>query len=140
VHACTYVHTNFIHTVLFVYTYRRKRQYKQQDLNQLLDHYQISSDDLIPLPRDERKSSATPSTSVSSSASVGSGTIVKGRSNRPQPTFPIFLPLEVFDNTEFDCRTPEEWVALGMGGCSVYTHGVCMGLCVCVCVCVSVVR
>lgn len=31
----------------------------------------------------------------------------------PTPTFPSFLPLEIFDNTEFDCRTPEEWVQLG---------------------------
>ena len=31
----------------------------------------------------------------------------------PSPTFPSFLPLEVFDNTEYDCRTPEEWLALG---------------------------
>lgn len=29
------------------------------------------------------------------------------------PTFPSFLPLETFDNTEFDCRTPEEWMGLG---------------------------
>ncbi len=32
---------------------------------------------------------------------------------QPTPTFPSFLPLEVFDNNEFDCRTPEEWVNLG---------------------------
>ena len=29
------------------------------------------------------------------------------------PTFPSFLPLEIFDNTEYDCRTPGEWLALG---------------------------
>ncbi|XP_065895241.1 dynein axonemal heavy chain 1-like isoform X2 [Dysidea avara] len=95
---------------------RRKRQYKQEDLNQLLSHYQINSDDLVPLPRDKRKNSATPNSSVSSGASVGSGATVKGHSSRPQPTFPTFLPLEVFDNTEFDCRTPEEWLALGIDG------------------------
>lgn len=32
---------------------------------------------------------------------------------QPTPTFPSFLPLEIFDNTEFDSRTPEEWLALG---------------------------
>jgi dynein heavy chain len=32
------------------------------------------------------------------------------------PTFPSFLPLEIFDNTEFDCRTPEEWLELGEHG------------------------
>ena len=31
----------------------------------------------------------------------------------PSPTFPSFLPLEIFDNTEYDCRTPTEWVGLG---------------------------
>ena len=24
-----------------------------------------------------------------------------------------FLPLEIFDDTEYDCRTPEEWLELG---------------------------
>ncbi|XP_053845413.1 dynein axonemal heavy chain 1 [Vidua macroura] len=28
--------------------------------------------------------------------------------------FPIYLPLKVFDNDEFDCRTPEEWISLGL--------------------------
>eukprot|EP00002_Diphylleia_rotans_P006932 TRINITY_DN1638_c0_g1_i1.p1 TRINITY_DN1638_c0_g1~~TRINITY_DN1638_c0_g1_i1.p1 ORF type:complete len:4126 (-),score=976.49 TRINITY_DN1638_c0_g1_i1:597-12974(-) len=26
------------------------------------------------------------------------------------------LPLDLFDDTEFDCRTPEEWISLGMDG------------------------
>ena len=30
--------------------------------------------------------------------------------------FPCFLPLEIFDNTEYDCRTPEDWLALGGDG------------------------
>jgi len=30
----------------------------------------------------------------------------------PAP-FPPYLPLEVFDNSEYDCRLPEEWLALG---------------------------
>ena len=28
------------------------------------------------------------------------------------PTFPCFLPLDIFDNTEYDCRTPKEWLDL----------------------------
>ena len=28
--------------------------------------------------------------------------------------FPCFLPLEIFDNTEYDCRTPDDWVQLGV--------------------------
>ena len=34
-------------------------------------------------------------------------------SDHASPMFPSFLPLEIFDNTEFDCRTPEEWDKLG---------------------------
>ena len=34
------------------------------------------------------------------------------KSPDPAP-FPPFLPLEIFDNEEYDCRTPEEWLALG---------------------------
>ena len=30
----------------------------------------------------------------------------------PAP-FPTYLPLEIFDNTEFDCRLPEEWLGMG---------------------------
>ncbi|NXG25680.1 DYH1 protein, partial [Grallaria varia] len=28
--------------------------------------------------------------------------------------FPIYLPLKVFDNDECDCRTPKEWISLGL--------------------------
>lgn len=34
--------------------------------------------------------------------------------NSTDSPFPCFLPLEVFDNTEYDCRTPEDWLALGV--------------------------
>lgn len=30
--------------------------------------------------------------------------------------FPCFLPLEIFDNTEYDCRTPSDWLKLGVEG------------------------
>ncbi len=41
---------------------------------------------------------------------------------QPTPTFPSFLPLEIFDNTEFDCRAPEEWIQLGE-----YIGNICLG-------------
>lgn len=94
------------------------RQYKQQDLNQLLSQYQINSDELIPPPL-SRKKKKQDTTSSNTSSSV-QGASVKGRS-RPQPTFPTYLPLEVFDNTEFDCRTPAEWLQLGIG--QYISHG-----------------
>ena len=28
--------------------------------------------------------------------------------------FAPFLPLEIFDDTEYDCHTPEGWMALGL--------------------------
>uniref|UniRef100_A0A672VF35 Dynein axonemal heavy chain 1 n=1 Tax=Strigops habroptila TaxID=2489341 RepID=A0A672VF35_STRHB len=28
--------------------------------------------------------------------------------------FPIYLPLKIFDNEDYDCRTPEEWISLGL--------------------------
>ena len=35
----------------------------------------------------------------------------------PAP-FPSFLPLHIFTDMEFDCRTPEEWLAMGVtNGC-----------------------
>ena len=30
----------------------------------------------------------------------------------PAP-FPAYLPLHIFDNKEYDCRTPEEWLEMG---------------------------
>lgn len=91
--------------------YRRKRQYRQQDLNQLLSQYQINSDELIPPPLNKKKKKQDSTTGSSSSVQAAG---VK-RQSRPQPTFPTYLPLEVFDNTEFDSRTPEEWLQLGIG-------------------------
>ena len=38
----------------------------------------------------------------------------KSQDGQLTPTFPSFLPLEIFDNTEFDCRTPEDWLSLGV--------------------------
>lgn len=31
----------------------------------------------------------------------------------PAP-FPAYLPLDIFDNEEFDCRLPQEWIQMGM--------------------------
>ncbi|KFU88250.1 Dynein heavy chain 1, axonemal, partial [Chaetura pelagica] len=30
------------------------------------------------------------------------------------PFFPIYLPLEIFDDYDYDCRTPEDWISLGL--------------------------
>ena len=48
-----------------------------------------------------------------------------------------FMPLELFDNTEYDLHTLEEWVELGAGdGVSWVWVWVCVCGCACVCVCV----
>ena len=33
-------------------------------------------------------------------------------SDDPAP-FPAYLPLHIFDDKEYDCRTPEEWLEMG---------------------------
>ncbi|NXG64249.1 DYH1 protein, partial [Hemiprocne comata] len=30
------------------------------------------------------------------------------------PVFPNYLPLEIFDDYDYDCQTPEEWILLGL--------------------------
>lgn len=41
---------------------------------------------------------------------------VEIKPNQNGSHFPCFLPLEVFDNTEYDCRTSDDWLALGIEG------------------------
>ncbi|XP_029455356.1 dynein heavy chain 1, axonemal [Rhinatrema bivittatum] len=72
---------------------RRKRQYLKLDINQLLIDEGIDSDQLMPRHPDLEN--------------------VPTIEKNAEAPFPIYLPLEVFDDEEFDCRTPEEWIALG---------------------------
>ena len=71
-----------------VYQYRRQAC----DVDSLLRELKVSTQDLMP---------------------VAKALLNFSGKGPPTPTFPSFLPLEVFDNTEFDCWTPEEWVELG---------------------------
>ncbi|XP_076985171.1 dynein axonemal heavy chain 1 isoform X3 [Tamandua tetradactyla] len=73
---------------------RRKRQYLSLDIEQLLTSKGIDSDKLMPRHPDPQNPQ----------------TIEQGH----DPLFPIYLPLKVFDNEEFDCRTPHEWINLGV--------------------------
>lgn len=82
----------------FHITCRLKRNFAHQDITNLLKEKGITSGDLMPV-------ADTTSRSLINNNNNGGKT--------PSPTFPSFLPLEVFDNTEYDCRTPEEWLALG---------------------------
>ena len=78
---------------------RRKRQFSKQakELESLLTQHNVRTQELMPIT--DRSSKA-----LLSSSSHGDDS---------SPVFPSFLPLETFDNTEFDCRTPEEWIQLG---------------------------
>ncbi|XP_008570797.1 PREDICTED: dynein heavy chain 1, axonemal [Galeopterus variegatus] len=73
---------------------RRKRQYQSLDIEQLLASEGIDSNKLMPRHPDPQNPQ----------------TIEQGH----DPLFPIYLPLKVFDNEEFDCRTPREWINLGL--------------------------
>ena len=81
---------------------RRRRQYARQagTIDAVLHGLKVNTQDLMPVADHTARALLDFS---------GKG--------HPTPTFPSFLPLEVFDNTEFDCRTPEEWVALGEPVC-----------------------
>ncbi|XP_008850074.1 dynein heavy chain 1, axonemal [Nannospalax galili] len=73
---------------------RRKRQYLSLDIEQLLASKGINSNKLMPRHPDLHHPQ----------------TIEQGH----DPLFPIYLPLKVFDNEEFDCRTSTEWLNMGL--------------------------
>ncbi|XP_053785531.1 dynein axonemal heavy chain 1 isoform X3 [Desmodus rotundus] len=73
---------------------RRKRLYLSLDIEQLLASEGIDSNKLMPRHPDPYHPQ----------------TIEQGN----DPLFPIYLPLKVFDNEEFDCRTPSEWLDMGL--------------------------
>ncbi|XP_019911214.2 dynein heavy chain 1, axonemal [Esox lucius] len=72
---------------------RRRREYLKLDIAQLLKEKGIDSNLLLP----RHQSSEQDVTTL----------------ENPLPPVSNYLPLEVFDNEEFDCRTPEDWLALG---------------------------
>uniref|UniRef100_A0A8C9DGR4 Dynein axonemal heavy chain 1 n=1 Tax=Prolemur simus TaxID=1328070 RepID=A0A8C9DGR4_PROSS len=73
---------------------RRRQQYLSLDIEQLLSSEGIDSNKLMPRHPDPQHPH----------------TIEQGH----DPLFPIYLPLKVFDNEEFDCRTPREWINMGL--------------------------
>lgn len=75
---------------------RRKRIYSKQDLNQLLEDLGVNTSDLMPSGDYNMKVNLT------------------GANGSDAAPFPSFLPLDIFDDTEYDCRTPHEWLQLGM--------------------------
>ncbi|XP_062843095.1 dynein axonemal heavy chain 1 [Trichomycterus rosablanca] len=89
---------------------RRKRKYQKSDVAQLLAELGIDSSMLVSQnlsSTDHTELEAPVSTSPSSSASKSPGV-----HKTLCPPVANYLPLEIFDNEEFDCRTPEDWLAL----------------------------
>uniref|UniRef100_A0AAZ3Q3C2 Dynein heavy chain 1, axonemal n=1 Tax=Oncorhynchus tshawytscha TaxID=74940 RepID=A0AAZ3Q3C2_ONCTS len=72
---------------------RRRREYLKLDIAQLLTEQGIDSNLLMPRHHSIEEHVTTP--------------------ENPLPPVSNYLPLEVFDNEEFDCRTPQDWLALG---------------------------
>ena len=63
------------------------------DINTLLDELGVPANMIMPSPEIKLKT-------------------MPGAKNIDADCDP-FLPLEIFDDTEFDCRTPKEWLAIG---------------------------
>ncbi|XP_050760847.1 dynein axonemal heavy chain 1 [Gymnogyps californianus] len=73
---------------------RRRRLYLTFDIAQLLASKGIDSNQLMPRHHDPDNMPTI--------------------EEKKDPVFPIYLPLKIFDNDEYDCRTPEEWISLGL--------------------------
>ncbi|XP_048343305.1 LOW QUALITY PROTEIN: dynein axonemal heavy chain 1 [Sphaerodactylus townsendi] len=73
---------------------RRRRLYLSLDITELLASAGIDSNELMPRHQDP----------------ANMPTIEQ----KKDPLFPFYLPLQVFDDEEYDCRTPEEWLLLGL--------------------------
>ena len=79
--------------IFYAYLNRRKRLYAEYDITKLITESGTSIN--LLMPSSEIKLKVTP-----------------GAKHLDADCDP-FLPLEVFDDTEYDSRTPEEWLALG---------------------------
>ncbi|NXL83229.1 DYH1 protein, partial [Alectura lathami] len=73
---------------------RRRRLYLTFDIAQLLASEGIDSNQLMPRHCDPDNMPTI--------------------ADKKDPIFPIYLPLKIFDDEEYDCRTPEEWISLGL--------------------------
>ncbi|XP_043932324.1 dynein axonemal heavy chain 1 [Protopterus annectens] len=72
---------------------RKRRQYMKFDVVKLLANERIDSNELIPRHPDPKNQQ-----------------YITLKNETPSATY---LPLEVFDDEEFECRTPEDWLSLG---------------------------
>lgn len=72
---------------------RLKRIFAKENINLLLEDLGVKTSDLMPKGDYNMRVNLTEANSF---------------------PFPSFLPLHTFDNTEYDCRNPREWLELGL--------------------------
>ena len=77
---------------------RRKRLFAKQDISALLEELGVHTADLMPKGDFNVRVNLT------------------GAGGSNPATFPPFLPIHIFDDTEYDCHNPEEWLELGVVG------------------------
>ena len=78
-----------------IFVVRKKRAYARMNLEELLEALNIHTELLMPRLDPDTKPVQ-----------------LNCDPDDPAP-FPAYLPLETFDNTEYDCRLPEEWLGIG---------------------------
>ncbi|XP_070580015.1 dynein axonemal heavy chain 1-like isoform X2 [Ptychodera flava] len=83
------------HTPRKIEIERQKRHFGKQDLVDLLAKEGVETENLMP------------------KADAFHNTVTLNESGQDPAPFPPFLPLHIFDDTEFDCRTAEEWLKKG---------------------------
>ncbi|RUS78759.1 hypothetical protein EGW08_013475 [Elysia chlorotica] len=84
---------------------RRRRLYKSLILKELLSERNIETDQLMPKQQDDTQ-------------------VMLNREEDDPAPFPAYLPLHIFDNEEFDCRTPQEWLQMGCANAQGDRHPV----------------
>ena len=77
---------------------RYKREFASQDLELLLQERDVRTSDLMPWKNFDMRVDLTKADPTS------------------KRLYPPFLALDIFDNTEYDCRQPQEWLNLGVKG------------------------
>ena len=75
---------------------RLKRLYASQDITTLLEERRVLTSDLMPHKDFNMRVDLTKA------------------DPKNKRLYPPFLSLDIFDNTEYDCRNPREWLNLGV--------------------------
>ena len=76
--------------------FRCKRLFVSQDLETLLEERGVSTTDLMPQKNFDMRVDLTKA------------------DTKTKRLYPPFLSLDTFDDTEYDCRRPDDWLKLGV--------------------------